>query len=247
MKSALPIPVPIVSRSTVPGTPFAAPKVTSARPAASASLTRRTGPPEPGREHRLGRRIDPRRVDVRRGHEPARLHDAGQAAPAGMSGVTWPSATSWSTIWPIDLDDRLRRRRLRRLHAEPGRDELAGCRGRRRRPSRRSRRRRCRSRDGAAPTGRPRPTGRPGRAPRPRPAKRVRVSSRRRARARPARAPAAARAPPAARGLRRASASSWHGGYRGDPRAIGRAGYFSSSRSRRRDVIARPRKPIPSR
>ena len=45
VNSALPIPVPKVSRSTVPGTPAPAPNVTSATPAASASLSRLTSFP----------------------------------------------------------------------------------------------------------------------------------------------------------------------------------------------------------
>ena len=88
MKSALPIPVPIVSSSTVPGTPLAAPKVASARPAASASLTRRTG-----RSSRVesiasaGASIQDLSMFAAVSSRPA-FTTPGNPAPAGMPGVT---------------------------------------------------------------------------------------------------------------------------------------------------------------
>ena len=67
MNSALPIPVPSVTTTTVPACPLPAPKAISATPAASASFIDRDRPAQLGAEQRRRVDADPCGVDVGRG------------------------------------------------------------------------------------------------------------------------------------------------------------------------------------
>ena len=101
MNRALPMPVPMVSSRTVPGTLRAAPKVTSARPAASASLMSTQGCPI--RAEIMPAASAPIQLLSMFAAVSRRPFFAtpGSPAPARMPGVTWPAAVSVSTIAPM--------------------------------------------------------------------------------------------------------------------------------------------------
>ena len=122
MNSALPMPVPKVSRMTTPGTPLAAPKRTSASPAASASLSTVTS--QAGRPWRTRRRRRCRSRSCRRWRPIAAtpcLITAGKVAPTG------PVQPACSTSSADHVGDSVRGGRLRGGDAHALGVQLAGA------------------------------------------------------------------------------------------------------------------------
>jgi hypothetical protein len=119
VNSALPIPVPKVSISTVPFWPTPAPNVISATPAASASFSTRTGLPV-----RCGTALpasspDPGRVQVGRG--PG--HAVGDHSGEGDADRPGPAESGGELLHHVG--DRVRQRRARRGDLLPVGKELA--------------------------------------------------------------------------------------------------------------------------